>query len=41
LESLINSATADVVIGIPATSADVEDPFDDAISVSAITILSL
>lgn len=38
LESLISSATADIIIGIPATSADVEDPFDDAISVSAITI---
>lgn len=38
IESLISAATADIVIGIPATSADVDDPIDDAISVNAITI---
>ena len=38
LETLITSATADIVIGIPATAADAETPSDDALSISAITI---
>ena len=38
VEALISAATADIVIGIPATSADVEDPADDALSVGAITL---
>ena len=35
LKSLIEAATADITIGIPATSPDKETPADDAISISS------